>query len=800
MKTSLSVILVLFTLFSARCQIVLHGKVIDAKTKESLPFVNIIVSGTTTGTSTGIDGRFSIEAKRNSILSFSYVGFEGFSLSVNSDTPNFLVIAMNQSSQQLEAVEVFAGENPAFEIIRRVLKNRAKNDPENLESFSYKAYHKLYATADGTFDSLALTKSGGKFLSKHHLFLNESFTERKFVKPSYDKEIIIGNRMSGVKDPFFAVVTTSFQPFTFYKDHINLLDKNYINPISPGTFDRYNFDIADTIVHETDSTFLISFQPLEGKKFEGLKGVLYVNTNGYALEHVLAEPSDPKVLLQVKVQQKYQFIDGTWFPEQLNTELILKDYKILDRPIKYVHRSYITESKINPLLAKKDFGLLNVEFTKLANRQSEDFWITSRLDSLSIKERNTYHLYDTLKKSELATLNSIVKAGEAFAVGKFKVGKFYLPIASLIRINEYEAYRFGFGLQTNEDVSENVSLEGYAAYGVQDKGFKYGGGIQFNLSRIHDIFLKVNYSQDVVEPGNANYIKPPPLLAGPQRFRDWLTSRMDSVQEIKAQLYFRPLRFTQASIFLQQQRHNPTYKVDDVSTLNDYTLTEVGFQLRFSQGEKFAQIGNSKVVTALDYPQFNLAINQSMDNLLDGEFAFTKIEFSFEQQFLIRAFGKTNFQLASGWINGEAPYFSLFNGKGSNISSFSYNSFLIQNYFQTMGVYEFTSDRYAYLFFTHNFGRIVGTRSAYFRPELSIVHNSGIGTLSEKNFTGTSSLKSMEKGYFESGLILNNLLRIKYLNVAYVGLGAGAFVRYGEYARADFSDNVVYKISLMFGF
>jgi hypothetical protein len=189
-----------------------------------------------------------------------------------------------------------------------------------------------------------------------------------------------------------------------------------------------------------------------------------------------------------------------------------------------------------------------------------------------------------------------------------------------------------------------------------------------------------------------------------------------------------------------------------------------------------------------------------MNNLLEGEFAFTKIEFSLEHQFLIRAFGKTDVYVASGWLNGSAPYFSLFNGKGSNVDSFRYSNFFIQNYFQTMDVYEFISDRYAYLFLTHHFGRIVSTRSLYFRPELSLVHNSGIGTLSTKHFAETSSLKAMEKGYFESGFILNNLLRFKYLNVAYVGLGGGAFVRYGEYAHPKFSDNFVYKISVMFGF
>ncbi len=801
MKVGLSLIFFFGALCSLHGQTILHGKIVDFTTKESLPFVNITIPGTTIGTSSGIDGRFSLEVKKNSSLLFSYVGYENLSLTNAVSSTDFIIIELKQTSQELQTVEVYAGENPAFEIIRRVLKNRLKNDPENLESFSYKAYHKFYATADGVFDSVGLTKRAGKFLSQHHLFLNESYTERKFLKPSFDTETIVGNRMSGIKDPFFAIVATSFQPFTFYKDYISLLDKNYLNPISPGTFDRYDFEIADTVFHGSDSTFLVTFEPLSGKRFEGLKGVLYVNTNGYALEHVLAEPADAKTLMLLKIQQKYQFVDGAWFPEQLNTEFIFKDYKVLERPIKYVHRSYISEPKLNVLLTKKEFGLLNVVFTTKANRQDENFWIVSRLDSLTLKERNTYHLYDTLDKSQLATLNSIVKAGEAFAVGKFRVGKFYLPIENLFRINAYEDYRFGFALQTSEQISTLVMLEGYGGYGVRDKGFKYGGGIQFNLNTSNDLTVKFTYSQDIAEPGNSNFLKPPPLLAGPQRLRNWLASRMDSVEQFKAQLNVRPFRFSEASLFLAQQRHNPTYSLLNTEVqFKNFTLTEIGLQYRFSKGEKFAQIGNSKIVTQLYYPQINFAVSHSMDNLLDGEFEYTKVEFSFEYQFMTRGFGKTSFQISTGWLTGDAPYFSLFNGRGTNFDSFNFNSVaVVPNHFQTMGVYEFTSDQYASLFLMHNFGRIVGTRSRYFRPELSLVHNSGLGKLKTETVESTT-LKSLDKGYFESGLILNNILRVKYLNVAYIGLGAGAFYRYGNHSLRSTSDNVAMKLSLTFGF
>lgn len=53
------------------------GVVRDAETGESLPGVNILVEGTSTGTATGIDGNFSIEVPSlDGVLIFTYVGYQ----------------------------------------------------------------------------------------------------------------------------------------------------------------------------------------------------------------------------------------------------------------------------------------------------------------------------------------------------------------------------------------------------------------------------------------------------------------------------------------------------------------------------------------------------------------------------------------------------------------------------------------------------------------------------------------------------------------------------------------------------
>lgn len=800
----LFLLLPLSACLQAQHSFVIQGKTIDAATKESLPFVNISVLETTSGTVSGIDGRFQLSLDADAVLIFSYVGYKNTRVAIHRDTIQFFTVALEGEIQQLKTVEVEAGENPAFEIIRRVEKNREKNNPENLVSFSYKAYHKFYATAESASDLPSDTTRLADFIKKNHLFLNETYSERKYSKPRLDKETVLGNRMSGVKDPFFAVLATSFQPFSFYKHHIILLEKNYVNPVSHGSMTRYDFEIADTVLRATDTTYIISFEPLPGKTFDGLKGVLYVNTNGYAIEHVLAETADENALMIIKVQQKYGYINAHWFPYQLNTEFILTQNKIAGRNVKYVHRSYLTDIHINTALPREDFGLLNVAFEPSANKKDDYFWSSVRLDSLSRKERSTYQLYDSMdKNNKLATLNAFIKTAEAFAIGKFTAGPFYIPIENILKINKYEDVRFGFGLETGEKISKVISAGGYAGYGVKDKALKYGAMLQMNLNASRELYLRILYKQDIEEPGNTHFIKSPPAASGGQSLRNWLAFRMDSIQQVKALLHFRPFKFSQFSLFVQQASHNPAYTysfLTDNASQTNFRITETGVQWRYAYRENYAQLGEHVIVTNYAFPQVNIMVSRAIPDVWHGEFNFTKAALKIDYQFLSGFLGKTTVQLSSGIIRGSVPYPFLFTGHGSRFDHSPVNGFIVPNYFQTMGLYEFLSDRYAYLFFNHNFGRLSGTRSKHFRPELSVIHNMGIGDLEDSEVHQGIAFNTLEKGFYESGVVILNMIRFKYLNTIYFGLGAGGFYRYGNYRLSPAERNLSLKVMISASF
>ncbi len=83
-------------------QIEVTGRVTDAASGDPLPGVNIVVQGTTTGTTTNMDGEYSIEAPTDATLVFSFVGYQ--EVTVGIEGRQEINVAMQQAVTELEEV------------------------------------------------------------------------------------------------------------------------------------------------------------------------------------------------------------------------------------------------------------------------------------------------------------------------------------------------------------------------------------------------------------------------------------------------------------------------------------------------------------------------------------------------------------------------------------------------------------------------------------------------------------------------------------------------------------------------
>jgi TonB-linked SusC/RagA family outer membrane protein len=84
-------------------EVTISGKVTD-ENGESLPGATVTVAGTTTGTVTDLDGRYSLTVPENSVLVFSFIGYENQRISL--DNRSIIDVVMVPDMSSLEEVVV----------------------------------------------------------------------------------------------------------------------------------------------------------------------------------------------------------------------------------------------------------------------------------------------------------------------------------------------------------------------------------------------------------------------------------------------------------------------------------------------------------------------------------------------------------------------------------------------------------------------------------------------------------------------------------------------------------------------
>lgn len=784
------------------------GRVRDALSNEPLAFVAIFEKGTQNGTYSDIDGYFTLNNLSPSArLAFHYVGYEHKEI-VWENSPT-LTVKMQPVQKELAEVVIRAGENPAERIINAAIANKDNNNPERSFGFRYESYNKLYFdlvpdTLSPSWDSLrtdSATVSDMEVLSKMHLFLIESVSERKFLPPRNSEEKIIASRVSGLQSPDFALLGTQLQSFSFYGEYVEILSAKYLSPLAGGSPKKYLFIIEDTTFIDKDTVFTISFRPRKGKNFEGLKGQLFINSDGYAIQNVISEPFEQTSGLKIKIQQRYEKVEKkAWFPVQLNSFIVLP-IQLDGFTATGEGRSYLQNIQLNPPLRALEFTPITLMMDKNAYNQPDSVWRKYRpyqLDSLDLK---TYQVVDSIGKAE----NLEAKLGllTALSSGKYPVGPIDIELNRLMRFNDFEGFRLGAGIRTNNKLSPYYSIGGYWAYGFKDRDAKYGGDLLVHLYRKRDAYIKFIYENDVREVGGNQIEKPGPSVLL-NNIYPFFVNRMDRYEKVEARIHGRAIRNFTLTGFANQQLVKPyqqiafnTLVTDATASGNvlirqvDFHLVEYGGMVRWAPGEKLARVGSREIKLFGRYPLILFKYTQGTDAISDGDFSYQRYDAMIEKTFLVKNLGVTSMKLIAGYVDGIVPLTLNYNARGT------YNDFGIfsPDAFETMRTNEFMHDRFAAFHFRHSFKDLLFKRPK-FRPQLVLVHNMMIGEMSEEKVERYDlPISTAVQGYYESGFQIDRLFTSNFS-----ALGVGAFYRYGPYSLDSFRNNLAIKLTSVFNF
>jgi len=796
---------VLFLIVSSSFAQATKVKVVDALSNNPLAFVNIKFDNEQKGVSTDIDGYFVLEnADCCKKIIISYIGYRDTTVVVSS-IKNYSVIRLKKSAYKLEVVDILPSENPAFAIIRKLINNRKINNPENQKNFSYKAYHKFVVTGDAEAIKKKLADTThldsnlikmDEFLSSQHLMIVESVSERYFKSPNKNKERIIATRVSGLSDPSFAFLSSQLQSFSFYNNTIDLMDMHYINPLTKASLNKYFYLLEDSVFSNFDTTYIISFRPYKGTNFDGLKGQVHISTRNFAVKNVIAEPADSAVDIGIRIQQKYELINNeVWFPVQLNSDLIFYSIILNGTFLKGVGRTYLRDITVNEDFSKRiSFNNIVLEMDPNASkRKSDAFWDENRTSLFDSLDAETYRVVDSIGKAEhfdkkLWVYTSLIN-------GRIPWGPIDMELDRFLQYNEFEGFRMGLGLLTNDRFSKILQLGAYGAWATRDYRWKYGASINLNIWARQDLKFQLEYQNDVYESAKQyNFGKK--SMFNDELLRNFVIKKMVYHKTFSSNVKFRALPNSTWNFgFNYSQINSPNnYQFvisDDTANYlskGDCNIAEFHGGLRFAYKEKLMANKSQIISISTKYPVLNIHYTKAISGVFNSELDYQKVDIQIDYSYYLRFFGKTTWRLVAAKVFGNVPWYKLYNGKGSYIPFY----IEVPNSFGTMRINEFLSDKFVALYFKHDFGHLLfGDKP--FIPQPAIVSSFTIGELSNAKLHKNLEYNTLEKGYYESGILLNSILKSGISNI-----GFGVFYRYGPYTFDKISDNFSYKLTLKY--
>lgn len=820
-------LLFFFVTLSLQAQLQVNGIVKDAANRKPLAFATLT---TDSGISTvsDVDGKFNLFSKSSfSSFTVTYIGFMKATVAVEQNKKYYSIL-LTQNTNDLKEI-IISNQNPALAIIRKVIENKSKNNPQKkLQSFEFKSYNKLIVTANpdsinSKTDSVFATKrfekelikidsSNYKFkaiVSRRHLFQTEKLSQFQYDNNKL-KETIIGTKMAGFKQPIYEILAFNLQSFSIYDSSYELFETQYNSPIANDALKDYNFKLLDSLTIDGRNTYMIYFKNKKKRKAAGLEGVLYIDQNNYAVAKAIMRI---KGILDISAIHEFHYVpkEQLWFPIHKTFKIIKgkndDDITILGGTIQFdgdVEKDFRPRKKAasdytyllsetnnfdfqynTPIKIQKNF--LSIEIKEDAINKPETFWNTYRKESLDNRSEKTYADLDSIAiKKRIANR---LHFGRKIINGYLPISFFDLDLRKLFTYNNYEGFRLGLGGVTNDSFSKKHRIEGYSAYGTKDGIFKYHLGVSNRIDKNSNSWLGISYTNDLREIANTLF----PIEKRPFKIYDPRPINISTFYNyvswksfLETKIIPKTESIWEISRTYVEPKFNYVFQPND-KLYSKYNMTTAMVSLRWTPFSDYMQTPDGRIETEKRFPKFTFQFTKSIPKLWDNDFNFGKIDLKteFEKKYLNGQ--KTSLLLEAGYAFGEVPLTHLYNTSPNNITKetiLQRITFAGKNSFETMFFNEFFSNEFIYFQFKHGFNRVSLFKKV--KPSLVLVSRMAWGNLQNPEQHIGLDFKTLNKGFFESGIELNQIFN---------GLGLTAFYRYGPNQLPKLEDNIAVKLS-----
>ena len=713
----------------------ISGRVIDSGTGEPIPSANVYYENQKhVGTTTDRRGRFTLRVSgRSDTLVVSFVGYETVKRAVRAGEKRTVNVSMKSLDRELSELVVKPKKqkysrknNPAVELMRKVIAAKGQNDLKNNDYYRYDKYQRITFG----FNNITQEFMDSGFLKKYPLLLkqvefcpqtqtnilpltyNETSSEHIYRKlPEAERDFVRGTNSEGLNELFATgdivniVLQRFFADVNIYDNSINLLERYFTSPLSEShAIFFYQYYIMDTLDVEGDKCIELSFIPRNPQDF-GFSGRLWV----------LADSSYQvkRCLVNLPVRSSVNFISNLVIEQDFATlpngqRVLVKDNMIAEMgALKRYHN----------MLVKRTTAYTGFDFSPIADERFEQretpregvpqikdntFWTQYRTDTLTRSEANMSKMVsDMTKKKGFGWILWIVRAFVENYVETSPPGKKnyvdFGPVNTVVSSNFIDKVRLRASAQTTANLNPHLFLKGYVAYGVRDRKWKYEGEIEYS-------FLKKQYSPEEF-PRNSiavstryDVMAPSDALLPTDKdnvFASFKTQTIDQMSYFRQYSVRYVYEFDNHFGITAQLRHitqTPTgslfYRNLDGLMVPKLTQSEATLSLRYAPGEQVVVTKQRRHPVNHNYPIFTLMHTAGFKGVLGGDYASNYTELSLTKRFWLNSWGRIDVYARAGAQWNKVPFPLLITPEANN-------SYVIQrNMFNLINNMEFMNDRF----------------------------------------------------------------------------------------------------------
>ena len=716
----------------------------------------------------------------------------------------------------LDGLEVTAGNNryskknnPAYELMKNIRKNKHLGDPRMLPEYSESFYTKTVLGLNNCDASQFRGKDKYRYLEEFVDTASHSgmpillFSLREKAGKllhtldfSKDKTIVEAQRSVGIDDQFnqdniTLMLDEIFNPADIYKDDIVMMQQRFVSPLSQYADNFYRYYLNDTVIIDDKPHIELTFAPISAESF-GFNGRLFVEAGDSTYFVRRVEMRVPRVINLNYVDNV--FINQEYFKDEYGKRHKKEDQTVLELTL---------VPGTQPFYGKRVTRYGQPEFTLAKNLHNflynaSEYIVYEDANLMPWEKWNDFRLLPLTKaEGEMGTFMSkmrkypVIYWGEKILkilvngyVATGKDSKVDLgPINSLISYNRMEGVRFRLGGITTANLSNHWFGRGYVAYGCKDKKIKYLGELEYSflpknyISKEFPInSLRLHYGYDLDQIGqhyvytNSDNI----FLSLKRKGSEFALYKREAgfTYQLELQNHLSIMVGFKHRIF-EATRYLP-FVYADGNAIPNYTLAGFRFEIRYAPGEKFLQGATNRYNINQDAPVIMLTHEIAPKGMLGSKFTLNKTEISVSKRIWFSAFGYLDCILKGGKLWNKTDYPQLL-WQNANLS------FTIQpESYSLLNPMEFPMDYYGSLDLSYfgngiMFNHIPLIKKLKLREVLTF--KGLMGGLTDKNDpeknkelmlfpNGTAEGRLSAKPYMELGVGIDNILtfiRIDYI-------------------------------------